>query len=67
MSRPEIYTLERASFSTSAFPGNRTARSGDLVRIAMTGVVDRRPVEEVLFAEADREAVSARIPTGERP
>lgn len=56
VSRPEIYTHEWASFSTSAFPENRKARSGDLVRIVMTDVVDRRPVEDVLFAEADYEA-----------
>ncbi len=59
VSRPEIYTHEWASFSTSAFPGNRAARSGDLVRIVMTDVVDRRPVEDVLFAEADYELVYA--------
>src|SRR5512143_1966983 len=51
VSRPEIYTHEWASFSTSAFPENRTARSGDVVRIVMTDVVDRRPVEDVLFEE----------------
>jgi hypothetical protein len=57
VSRPEIYTHEWASFSTSAFSENRTARSGDVVRIVMTDVVDRRPVEDVLFAETDYEVV----------
>ncbi len=57
VSRPEIYTHEWASFSTAAFPENRTARSGDVVRIVMTDVVDSRPVEDVLFAEADYQAV----------
>ena len=55
VSSPDIYTHEWASFSTSAFPENRTARSGDMVRIVMTDVVDRRPVEDVLFAERDYE------------
>ena len=59
VSRPEIYTHEWASFSTSAFPENRRARSGDLVRIVMTDVVDSRPVEDVLFEEADYLAVYA--------
>ncbi len=57
VSRPEIYTHEWASFSTSAFPENRSARSGDLVRIVMTDVADSRPVEDVLFSEADYQAV----------
>jgi SAM-dependent methyltransferase len=57
VSQPEIYTHEWASFSTSAFPENQEARSGDVVRIVMTDVVDRRPVEDVLFAETDYELV----------
>jgi trans-aconitate methyltransferase len=57
VSRPEIYTHEWASFSTSAFPENQEARSGDVVRIVMTDVIDRRPVEDVLFTEADYQAV----------
>lgn len=57
VSRPEIYTHEWASFSTRDFPENRGARSGDVVRIVMTDVVDRRPVEDVLFDEASYLAV----------
>jgi SAM-dependent methyltransferase len=51
VSRPEIYTHEWASFSTRDFPENREARSGDVVRIVMTDVVDRRPVEDVVCTE----------------
>jgi SAM-dependent methyltransferase len=52
VSTPEIYTHEWASFSTRDFPGNREARSGDLVRIVMTDVADRRPVEDVVCSKA---------------
>ena len=48
VSSPEIYTHEWASFSTRDFPHNREARSGDVVRIVMTDVADRRPVEDVV-------------------
>jgi SAM-dependent methyltransferase len=61
VSRPEIYTREWASFSTRAFPENRRARSGDVVRIVMTDVVDRRPVEDVVFGEADYQALYADV------
>ncbi len=57
VSRPEIYTHEWASFSTRDYPENQKARSGDLVRIVMTDVVDRRPVEDVVFSEEDYLAV----------
>ena len=49
VSSPEIYVNEWASFSTKDFPENRTARSGDKVRIVMLDVEDRRPVEDVLW------------------
>jgi SAM-dependent methyltransferase len=48
VSSPEIYCHEWASFTTREFPENRTARSGDVVRIVMTDVADRRPVEDVV-------------------
>jgi SAM-dependent methyltransferase len=51
VSNPEIYTNEWASFSTRDFPGNRCAVTGDVVRIVMTDVADRRPVEDVLCTE----------------
>lgn len=52
VSTPEIYTHEWASFSTSDFPENRTARHGDPDRIVMLDVPDRRPVEDVLCTDA---------------
>ena len=44
VSSPEIYWHEWASFSTKDFPENRTARSGDTVRIVMLDVEDRQGV-----------------------
>jgi SAM-dependent methyltransferase len=51
VSAPDIYVHEWASFSTRAFPGNLTARSGDKVLIVMLDVDDRRPVEDVLWTD----------------
>jgi SAM-dependent methyltransferase len=51
VSSPEIYTHEWASFSTRDFPENRDARSGDKVKIVMTDVEDRRPVEDIIWSE----------------
>jgi len=53
VSSPEIYLHEWASFSTAGFAENRSARSGDRVRIVMLDVDDRRPVEDLLWTEAD--------------
>jgi len=53
VSAPEIYLHEWTSFSTRAFVENRGAGSGDRVRIVMLDVPDRRPVEDVLWLEAD--------------
>jgi trans-aconitate methyltransferase len=73
VSTPEIYTHEWASFSTRDFPENREARSGDVVRIVMTDVTDRRPVEDVvcskasyleIYREAGLEAVASHEPLG---
>jgi ubiquinone/menaquinone biosynthesis C-methylase UbiE len=55
VSNPEIYTHEWVSFSTCDFPENREARSGDVVRIVMTDVTDRRPVEDVVCSRATYE------------
>ena len=52
-STPEIYTNEWASFTTKDFPENRRAKSGEKVRIVMTDVADRRPVEDVLWFHKD--------------
>jgi SAM-dependent methyltransferase len=52
-STPEIYTHEWASFSTSAFAGNRVAKSGDTVCTVMKDVPDARPVIDILWLHAD--------------
>ena len=57
VSSPEIYTHEWASFTTIDFPENRDAKSGDKVKIIMTDVEDRRPVEDILFADDAYRAV----------
>jgi len=60
VSRPEIYTHEWASFSTKDFPENRSARSGDTVRIIVKDHADQRPVEDVLWTdESYREVFEA--------
>lgn len=51
VSAPDIYTHEWASFSTRDFPENRHARAGDVVRIVMLDVADRRPVEDVFWPD----------------
>lgn len=51
VSSPEIYTHEWASFTTKDFPENRFAQNGDKVRIIMTDVEDRRPVEDILWTD----------------
>ena len=51
VSAPQIYVHEWASFSTRDFPENRRAKSGDRVRIVMTDVADRRPVEDVVWSD----------------
>ncbi len=52
-STPEIYTHEWASFTTAAFPENRSARSGEMVRIVMKNVPDARPVVDLVWFDAD--------------
>lgn len=53
VSSPEVYWHEWASFTTRDFPENRTARTGDRVKIIMTDVDDRRPVEDVIWFDED--------------
>jgi len=57
VSAPDIYVHEWASFSTRDFPENRTARSGDHVRIVMLDVEDRRPVDDVFCTDASYRAI----------
>jgi SAM-dependent methyltransferase len=51
VSSPNIYLHEWASFSTRAFPENRLAGSGDMVRIIVTEHDDARPVEDILCTD----------------
>jgi SAM-dependent methyltransferase len=51
VSSPDIYLNEWASFTTKDFPENRKARDGDKVKIIMTDVADRRPVEDILCTD----------------
>ena len=53
VSSPEIYKHEWASFSTKDFPENKTAKTGDKVKIVMTDVEDSRPVEDIIVYEED--------------
>lgn len=59
VSAPEIYVHEWLSFTTRDFPENATARSGDLVRIVMLDVEDRRPVEDAFWTDRDYHDLSA--------
>ncbi|HTT20075.1 MAG TPA: methyltransferase domain-containing protein [Candidatus Sulfotelmatobacter sp.] len=51
VSSPEIYLHEWTSFSTKNYPENRTARSGDIVRIVTTDFADQRPAEDILCTD----------------
>jgi SAM-dependent methyltransferase len=52
-STPEIYLNEWLSFSTKDFPENRSVKSGGKVKIIMTDVEDRRPVEDIVWFKED--------------
>ena len=52
-STTDLYVNESASFSTGVFPENSTAKTGDIVRVIMNDVEDRRPVEDIFWTEAD--------------
>jgi SAM-dependent methyltransferase len=51
VSSPEIYRHEWASFTTRDYPENAQAKSGDTVRIVVTDLEDRRPVEDILWTD----------------
>lgn len=59
VSSAEIYFHEWLSFSTRDFPENRMAKSGDLVRIVMLDVEDRRPVEDIICRDEDYSRIFA--------
>ncbi len=56
VSSPEVYWHEWASFTTKDFPENRRAKCGDVVRIVVTALEDKRPVSDIIWPdEAYRE------------
>lgn len=52
-STPELYLHDWASFTTTCFPTNRTAKSGDLVHTIITDAFDSRPVDDILWLPED--------------
>jgi len=60
VSDPEIYVNEWASFSTKNFPENKYAKSGDKVRIVITDIDDKRPVEDFVWTDRDYREIYAR-------
>jgi len=61
VSAPEIYVNEWTSFTTREFTENRSAGTGDKVRIIMLDVPDRRPVEDVLWLDRDYREIYAEV------
>ncbi len=57
VSTPEIYLNEWATFSTKDYPENGEARCGDVVRIVTTEYSDARPVDDILWPDADYRSV----------
>lgn len=53
VSSPEIYVNEWASFSTKDFPENKFAKCGDKVKIIVTAIDDKRPVEDIIWPDKD--------------
>lgn len=53
VSAPEIYLNEWTSFSTKGFPENRDAKCGDTVKIIVTDIDDKRPVEDIIWPDED--------------
>jgi SAM-dependent methyltransferase len=53
VSAADIYVNEWRSFSTRDYPENAKAQSGDIVKIVMLDVPDRRPVEDIFWTEDD--------------
>ena len=60
VSAPEIYVNEWASFSTKDFPENKQAKSGDKVRIVITDIDDKRPVEDFVWTDEDYREIYAK-------
>jgi SAM-dependent methyltransferase len=54
---PDMYINEWASFSTKDFPGNKFAKSGDIVPIITKDIDDKRPCYDILMADEDYKKV----------
>jgi ubiquinone/menaquinone biosynthesis C-methylase UbiE len=54
-SSQELYSHEWASFSTREFPENLTAVTGDIVRVVMLDVEEKKPVEDIFWTAKDYE------------
>jgi len=71
VSSPEIYTNEWMSFSTRDYPENRHAKSGDVVKIIITDIGDKRPVEDIVCSPEDYASIydrsSLRVITSVKP
>lgn len=53
VSSPDIYVNEWASFSTKDFPDNKRAKCGDKVKIIVTAIDDKGPVEDIVWPDED--------------
>ena len=60
VSSPDIYIHEWASFTTKDYPENRSARTGDVVKIVTTDFADRRPAEDILCTDESYREIYAR-------
>ena len=47
----DLYLNEWVSLSSADFPENQRAKSGDVVRVTITDLGDRRAVEDILWTE----------------
>ncbi|MGB5107086.1 MAG: class I SAM-dependent methyltransferase [Candidatus Zixiibacteriota bacterium] len=61
VSAPEIYWYEWASFSTKDFPDNRNAKCGEIVKIINTDIADSRPVDDIIWPDADYRELFAEV------
>ncbi len=61
VSAPEIYVNEWASFSTKDFPENKFAKSGDKVKIIITDIQDKRPVEDIVWMDESYKEVFKKV------
>jgi ubiquinone/menaquinone biosynthesis C-methylase UbiE len=52
-----LYSNEWASFTTKYFPENFKAETGDVVRVIMLDVEEKKPVEDIFWSEKDYEVL----------